>query len=96
VDAACTAYTTATEAKRSSTPKDRRQGELDAYGDKVFALYEKRINDLLQVFGAGFPSETKRAKSAAWPVPLSHSHQHVPVALGDAATPAEEASFKNT
>jgi wobble nucleotide-excising tRNase len=78
--------------------KANAKTELDEYSDAVLKNSEKRINELLGMFGAGFRiGNTKRSYVGAR---VSSSYHIVinghAVELGDSATPAEKASFRNT
>lgn len=99
VAAACCAYSDAMGTKTTlDALKAAAKTKLDSYSVTVVARYEKRINKLLQVFGAGFRiGETKTSYvggnvSSSFHIVINK----VPVALGDAATPAAQACFKNT
>ncbi len=99
VVADCAAYSGMFHAKAIlDSDKAAAKAKLDAYSEDVVERYEKRINKLLCVFGAGFRiGETKTSYAGG---SVSSSFQilinNVPVVLGDAATPAAKASFKNT
>ena len=99
VDAACCAYISALEAKHAlDAQKAAAKAELDKHSEHVVATYEKRINELLQVFGAGFRiGETKTSYIGGTVSSTFHIViNKVAVALGDAATPAAQACFRNT
>ena len=99
VHAACAAYTSALEAKRLlESQKTDAELKLDTHSEYVVAKHEKRINALLQVFGAGFRIGETKTSYVGGSV-SSNFHiviNKVPVALGDSATPAAQACFKNT
>jgi wobble nucleotide-excising tRNase len=99
VDAACSAYSGAVDAKTAlDDKKAAAKTNLDSYSGTVVAQYEKRINKLLQMFGAGFRIGETKTRYVGGNV-SSTFHiviNNVPVALGDADTPAAQACFKNT
>src|SRR6202158_1057911 len=99
VDADCRALSDSLKNKADlDEEKISAKAELDTYSNTVVARYEKRINELLQVFGAGFRiGETKTSYvggnvSSTFHIVINN----VPVALGDSATPTAEACFRNT
>jgi wobble nucleotide-excising tRNase len=72
--------------------------KLDTHTLKVVKPYERRINELLDAFNAGFSiTETKHAFPGGT---ASSSYQLVinstAIDLGDSKTPSAQASFKNT
>jgi wobble nucleotide-excising tRNase len=99
VDAACADYKGALGGKNAlDSLKVTARLKLDTYSENVVAKYEKRINQLLLVFGAGFRiGQTKTSYQGGT---VSSSFQvvinKVPVPLGDAETPAAKPCFKNT
>lgn len=99
VDAACSIYSDALDAKTAlDAEKVAAKTKLDQYSNTVVGQYEKRINELLQVFGTGFRiGETKTSYvggnvSSTFHIVINK----VAVSLGDAGTPAAQACFKNT
>jgi wobble nucleotide-excising tRNase len=99
VDAACSAYSDASDAKTAlDAEKAAAKTNLDNYSDTVVAQYEKRINELLQVFGAGFRIGETKTSYVGGNVSFTFHIviNKVPVALGDPTTPAAQACFKNT
>jgi len=78
--------------------KDAIRKQLDAHTKTVVKPYERRINDYLDVFNAGFTiTETKHAYPGGV---ATSSYQLVindtAVDLGDNKTPGDRPSFKNT
>lgn len=74
------------------------RGQLDAHTNAVVKPYERRINDYLDAFNAGFTiAETKHAYPGGV---ATSSYQLVinntAVDLGDSKTPGDRPSFKNT
>jgi wobble nucleotide-excising tRNase len=96
---ACEALDNATKEKKSlEDDKASARARLDEYTKQVIGRYEKTINDLLDDFQAGFRiTETKHAYPGGVP---SSSFQilinDIPVDLGDASTPLDTPSFRNT
>jgi wobble nucleotide-excising tRNase len=92
-------YTAAENAKaRLNSEKTTAKTALDKYSEGVLAMHEKRINELLQMFGAGFRiSGTERSYVGGKP---SSTYKlvinGVTVNLGDEKTPASSPSFRNT
>jgi wobble nucleotide-excising tRNase len=90
----------AAEAKKGSldTQKTEAKAELDNYDSTVLAKHEKRINELLAMFGAGFSMvETERSDVGGKP---SFSYKlrinNVAVDIGNDKTPISSPSFRNT
>ncbi|PAW79247.1 MAG: hypothetical protein B9S32_04650 [Verrucomicrobia bacterium Tous-C9LFEB] len=80
------------------TKKTTVKTDLDTYGSSVLATHEKRINELLAMFAAGFSiSGTERSYVGGRP---SSSYKlvinGVKIDLGDERTPANQPSFRNT
>jgi wobble nucleotide-excising tRNase len=78
--------------------KETVRGQLDAHTNAVVRPYERRINDYLDAFNAGFTvTETKHAYPGGV---ATSSYQLVinntAVDVGDSKTPADRPSFKNT
>lgn len=99
VDAACSNYCDALNAKTAlEAEKGAAKTKLDQYSNTVVGQYEKRINELLQVFGTGFRiGETKTSYAGGNVSSTFHIEiNEVAVSLGDAGTPAAQACFKNT
>ncbi len=71
---------------------------LDEYCKKVFNKYEKRINQLLDIFGAGFRISDAKTSYAGGNVSSSFRIviNNVAVELGDPDTPLVQACFRNT
>lgn len=87
-----------TEKTNLESQKTRTREQLDQHTEQVIAQYGQSINRYLDRFNAGFrittPTHTYRGGTA------SSSYQilinQTPVDLGDAATPLDRPSFKNT
>jgi wobble nucleotide-excising tRNase len=93
------AYTDAIGAKAQlETDKTKAKSELDAYSADVLKMHDKRINELLVMFGAGFSiGSTERSYVGGKPSSnYSLLINRVPVELGDDRTPIKTPSFKNT
>ncbi len=78
--------------------KEEAKIKLDENTDKIFAQYQVNINDLLDLFNAGFRiGGTRRQYVGGTP---STTYEllidNVPVNIGDMNTPASTSSFKNT
>jgi wobble nucleotide-excising tRNase len=78
--------------------KKQAKAELDSYDTTVLAKHEKRINELLAMFGAGFRIvESERSDIGGKP---SFSYKlrinNVPVEVGNEKTPISSPSFRNT
>lgn len=99
VSGLCAAYTKlAGEKDGIETRKEVIRKQLDAYTKTVVKPYERRINDYLATFNAGFTiTETKHAYPGGV---ATSSYQLVindtAVDLGDSKTPGDRPSFKNT
>ena len=97
--AACHAHDHALQEKKTlEDEKAAARTRLDEYTSNVIGLYENTINDLLDDFQAGFRiTGTKHIYPGGVP---SSSFQIVingtPVELGDASTPIDRPSFRNT
>jgi wobble nucleotide-excising tRNase len=96
---ACDDYATAQQQKKAK--QDRKAAvreELDEYTERVIGRYEQTINQLLKDFHAGFRvTGTKHG----YPGGVASSTYQIlindtPVELGDAQTPIEKPSFRNT
>lgn len=96
---ACQKYQAAVAAKQElEKEKEAAKAELDAYTEDIFERYETRLNQLLEMFGAGFRiADTRRRYFGGTP---SSSYaiviNGVTVELGDTTTPPDRPSFKNT
>ena len=99
VSGLCAAYTKlASEKDGIETRKEVIRKQLDAYTKTVVKPYERRINDYLATFNAGFTiTETKHAYPGGV---ATSSYQLVindtVVDLGNSKTPGDRPSFKNT
>lgn len=99
VSGLCAAYTKlAGEKDGIEMRKEAIRKHLDAYTKTVVKPYERRINDYLATFNAGFTiTETKHAYPGGV---ATSSYQLVindtAVDLGDSKTPGDRPSFKNT
>ena len=95
----CAAYTKLSGEKDAiETRKEAIRKQLDAHTKTVVKPYERRINDYLAAFNAGFTiTETKHAYPGGV---ATSSYQLVindtAVDLGDSKTPGDRPSFKNT
>ncbi len=95
----CSTYTKLSGEKDGiETRKDAIRKQLDAHTKTVVKPYERRINDYLAAFNAGFTiTETKHAYPGGV---ATSSYQLVindtAVDLGDSKTPGDRPSFKNT
>lgn len=95
----CSGYeATVAQKKVIEDEKERVKRELDDYSKQVMGDYELGINGLLDDIDAGFRiTETKHAypggvASCAYQLLINDT----PVDLGDAATPLDRPSFRNT
>lgn len=99
VAALCQSYTDLVAKKvRIDTQKETVRAKLDAHTKNVVKPYERRINEYLTAFNAGFSiTETKHAFPGGI---AASSYQLVinntAVDVGDSKTPANRPSFKNT
>lgn len=99
IKTACEAYKTALAEKTAiEDEKASVRAELDAYTERVIERYEQTINQLLDDFNAGFRiTQTTHGYPGGV---ASSSYQilinNTPVPLGDADTPLDQPSFKNT
>jgi wobble nucleotide-excising tRNase len=84
--------------KKLESDKAMAKADLDAYSAAVLKTHDKRINELLGMFGAGFLiGSTERSYVGGKPSSTySLLINRVPVALGDDKTPTKVPSFKNT
>ncbi|MEC5414421.1 AAA family ATPase [Aurantimonas sp. C2-4-R8] len=95
----CAAHTNLTGEKDGiETRKEAVRKQLDAYTKTVVKPYERRINDYLAAFNAGFTiAETRHAYPGGV---ATSSYQLVinetAIDLGDSKTPGDRPSFKNT
>ena len=99
VSAACAEYLEAVENKANlDAGKAAAKNKLDEYSKKVFGQYEQRINELLDVFAAGFRIGETKTSYAGGNVSSSFHIviNGVPVELGDPETPLGKACFRNT
>ena len=99
VDAACTQYLQAVAHKASlDAGKVAAKEKLDAYCHTTLGPYEKRINELLEIFAAGFRIGQTKTSYAGGNVSSSFQIiiNGVRVELGDPETPLGKACFRNT
>lgn len=95
----CAAYTKLSGEKDAiEARKEAIRKQLDAHTKTVVKPYERRINDYLAAFNAGFTiTETKHAYPGGV---ATSSYQLIindtAVDLGDSKTPGDRPSFKNT
>lgn len=95
----CASYTKLSGEKNAiEARKEAVRKQLDAHTKTVVKPYERRINDYLAAFNAGFTiTETKHAYPGGV---ATSSYQLVindtAVDLGDSKTPGDRPSFKNT
>jgi wobble nucleotide-excising tRNase len=97
--AALQAWTDAVAAKKTlESDKETAKTELNTHSSAVLGLHDKRINELLEMFGAGFRiGATERSYVGGKPSSTySLLINKVAVELGDDKTPAITPSFKNT
>lgn len=99
VGAALNNYTAAEHAKASlDGEKVKAKPDLDSYAQAILATHEKRINELLQMFGANFRIDSTE-RSYVGGKPSSNYKlliNGVRVELGDETTPESAPSFRNT
>ncbi len=99
VDVACISYRDALQLKQKlDTAKKTAKDALDKHSNSIFGTYEKRINELLGMFGATF-NITKTTGRYVGGTPSSTFQIEInckPVDLGDANTSAAVPSFSNT
>ena len=99
VAALCTAYSAlVAEKDQIDRKKDAARANLDAHTLTVVKPYERRINDYLTAFNAGFSiTETKHSYRGGV---ATSSYQlvinNMAIDVGDSRTPADQPSFKNT
>lgn len=99
VDGLCGAYAALAQEKRDlDKRKEAVRERLNAYTRMVVRPYERRINEYLEAFNAGF---TIAGTKHTYPGGVATSSyqlviDHVPVDLGDSSTLADRPSFKNT
>jgi len=91
---------TAAEQKKNQLDDEKKTAktELDKYDTAVLATHEKRINELLGMFGAGFSiGETERSDVGGKPS-LNYKLRinNVAVEVGNEKTPVSSPSFRNT
>jgi wobble nucleotide-excising tRNase len=97
--AALQAWADAVAAKKAlESAKETAKTDLDTHSSNVLKLHDKRINELLGMFGAGFRiGATERSYAGGKPSSTySLVINRVPVELGDDKTPASTPSFRNT
>jgi wobble nucleotide-excising tRNase len=78
--------------------KQKAKNKLDEYSGTIFQRYQTHINQLLEIFGASFCIENTRGQYTGG-TPSSTYHVVIndqQVDLGDANTPLDKPSFKNT
>jgi wobble nucleotide-excising tRNase len=92
-------YTAAEQNKvQLDEQKKTAKSDLDKYDEAVLATHEKRINELLGMFGAGFSiGETERSDVGGKP---SFNYKlrinNVSIEVGNEKTPVSSPSFRNT
>ncbi|MEX2376331.1 MAG: AAA family ATPase [Dehalococcoidia bacterium] len=99
VQTMCAAYKAAQGEKTTiEGEKSDVRAELDNYTARVIEQYEQAINQLLEDFNAGFRIT---GTTHGYPGGIASSSYQIlinntPVPLGDAGTPLDQPSFKNT
>jgi wobble nucleotide-excising tRNase len=99
VGEACDAYIKAVAFKaQCDAEKATAKTKLDEHCSKVFRKYEKRINELLDMFGAGFRISEAKTSYAGGNVSSSFRIviNNIAIDLGDPNTPLGRPSFRNT
>jgi|CZKV01.1.fsa_nt_gi wobble nucleotide-excising tRNase len=92
-------YATAEDAKKKfEKDKNDAKAALDKHDETTLAIHEKRINELLEMFSAGFRiGEVQRSDAGGKP---SFNYKllinKVPVEIGNEKTPLSSPSFRNT
>ncbi|MEA1948349.1 MAG: AAA family ATPase [Thermodesulfobacteriota bacterium] len=99
VDKVCEELRQAVAAKKSfEVEKQTAKNDLEQYSITVFPRYQGRINNLLEMFGASFRIKNTRGRYTGG-TPSSTYHLVIndeQIELGDANTPLDRPSFKNT
>ena len=86
------------DKKALETEKRRAKKDLDEFTEQVFAKYQRRINELLAMFGADFQIANTKGQylggktSSTYQILINET----PVDLGDPGTPVHTPSFRNT
>jgi wobble nucleotide-excising tRNase len=86
------------EKKALEVEKQQAKNALEEYSGTVFQRYQGRINKFLEMFGASFRIENTHGRYTGG-TPSSAYHlviNDAQVELGDASTPLDRPSFKNT
>ena len=99
VSAICQEYLAANTAKRQvEGEKQEAKEKLDSHSWAIFPKFQKRINQLLSQFGAGF--RIRDVEGSYLGGKASSNYQlvinEIPVELGDSSSPLDSASFRNT
>lgn len=88
------------DGKKKQLEKDKATAktELDQYSTAVLAAHEKRINELLKMFAAGFRIGGTEGSYVGGKVSSNYKLliNKVSIELGDDRTPASAPSFRNT
>jgi len=99
ISALCAQYQSALDEKKAlELQKSAAKTKLDQHAESIITHYEKRINDLLKGFNAGFSvANVKRSYSGGT---ASSTYQILingtPVDLGDSSTPIGTPCFRST
>lgn len=99
IEAACNTYRNIlTEKKDLEDRKNAAKEKLDEYTKRIIKKYEKTINEYLDCFNTGFQiTETSHGYRGGAPsISLQILINQTPIDLGDAGTPIDQPSFKNT
>jgi wobble nucleotide-excising tRNase len=98
-DKACKEYLAAKEAKKTlEKDKEDKKTMLDEYSSALLTKFETRINELLEMFNAGFRIGGAQRRyvggkpSSTYQVVINN----VAIELGDSSTPIDVPSFRNT
>lgn len=98
-DGACREYSDANHAKeRVEQEKEEAKSALDTHGGTILPEFQKRINQALRHFGAGFRIQNVQTRYAGGRASSNYQIliNEMPVELGDSSTPIGERSFRNT
>jgi wobble nucleotide-excising tRNase len=91
---------TAANQKKAQLEKDKitAKEELDNYDQTILATHEKRINGLLDMFGAGFRIEEAERSDHGGKPSFSHKIRinDITIEVGNENTPLSAPSFRNT
>jgi len=84
--------------KKLESEKEAAKKELDEFGTTVCVEYERRINELLERFHAGFRicDTTRRYVGGTASSTYQIAINNIPIDLGDSKTPVSKPSFQNT